>query len=86
MGTVNIAIGCAGLPSLIDLRGQPDRNGRVLRASEVAFADAIAAAAGLAMGEAAEGLPAVLVRGLTWDAPERDIAGLIRPVEQDLFR
>ena len=86
VGTVNVAIGAAGLPSLIDLRGRPDRFGRVLRASEVALADAIAAAAGLAMGEAAEGRPAVLVRGLDWTAPERDASALIRPAEQDLFR
>lgn len=86
VGTVNVAIGAAGLPSLVDLRGQPDRFGRVLRASEVALADAVAAAAGLAMGEAAEGRPAVLVRGLAWTAPERDASALIRPAEQDLFR
>jgi coenzyme F420-0:L-glutamate ligase/coenzyme F420-1:gamma-L-glutamate ligase len=86
MGTVNVAIGAAGLPSWIDLRGQADRFGRILRASEIAFADAIAGAAGLVMGEAAEGRPAVLVRGLSWDAPERDAKALVRPLEQDLFR
>lgn len=86
VGTVNVAIGAAGLPSLVDLRGRPDRSGRLLKASEVALADAVAAAAGLAMGEAAEGRPAVLVRGLDWSAPERDAAALIRPAEQDLFR
>lgn len=86
MGTVNIAIGVAGLPSLIDQRGQPDRFGRILKATEVAFADAVAAAAGLAMGEAAEGRPAVLIRGLSWNAPDRNAAALLRPIEQDLFR
>lgn len=86
MGTVNVAIGAAGLPSLVDLRGRPDRSGRLLMATEVAFADAVAAAAGLAMGEAAEGRPAVLVRGLDWTAAERDATALIRPVDQDLFR
>jgi coenzyme F420-0:L-glutamate ligase / coenzyme F420-1:gamma-L-glutamate ligase len=86
IGTVNIAIGAAGLPSLVDLRGRPDRSGRLLKATEIAFADAVAAAAGLVMGEAAEGRPAVLVRGLDWSAPERDATALIRPVEQDLFR
>jgi coenzyme F420-0:L-glutamate ligase/coenzyme F420-1:gamma-L-glutamate ligase len=86
MGTVNVAIGTCGLPSWIDLRGQADRSGRILRASEIAFADAIAAAAGLVMGEAAEGRPAVLVRGLAWSAPERDAKALLRPLEQDLFR
>jgi coenzyme F420-0:L-glutamate ligase/coenzyme F420-1:gamma-L-glutamate ligase len=86
VGTVNVAIGVAGMPSLIDLRGSPDRFGRMLRASEVAFADAVAAAAGLAMGEAAEGRPAVLIRGLSWTAADRDATALIRPVGQDLFR
>ncbi len=86
VGTVNIAIGAAGLPSLIDQRGQPDRFGRILKATEVAYADAIAGAAGLAMGEAAEGRPAVVVRGLNWDAPDRDATALLRPIEMDLFR
>ncbi len=86
MGTVNMAIGAAGLPSLIDLRGQPDRDGRILRASVVAFADAIAAAAGLVMGEAAEGIPAAIVRGLTWTAPDTDATALVRPLDQDLFQ
>jgi coenzyme F420-0:L-glutamate ligase/coenzyme F420-1:gamma-L-glutamate ligase len=86
VGTVNVAIGAAGLPSVVDLRGRPDRFGRILKASEVALADAAAAAAGLAMGEAAEGRPAVLVRGLHWSAPERNAAALIRPLEQDLFQ
>ena len=43
-------------------------------------------AAGLAMGEAAEGIPAALVRGLTWDAPDNDATALVRPVAMDLFR
>jgi coenzyme F420-0:L-glutamate ligase/coenzyme F420-1:gamma-L-glutamate ligase len=86
VGTVNVAIGAAGLPSLIDLRGAADRSGRLLRSSEVAFADAVAAAAGLVMGEAGEGRPAVLVRGLSWTAPDRDAQALIRPLAQDLFR
>jgi coenzyme F420-0:L-glutamate ligase/coenzyme F420-1:gamma-L-glutamate ligase len=81
-----VAIGAAGLPSLIDLRGAADRSGRLLRSSEVAFADAVAAAAGLVMGEAGEGRPAVLVRGLSWTAPDRDAQALIRPLAQDLFR
>jgi coenzyme F420-0:L-glutamate ligase/coenzyme F420-1:gamma-L-glutamate ligase len=86
VGTVNVAIGAAGLPSVIDQRGHPDRFGRILKATEVAFADAIAGAAGLAMGEAAEGRPAVIVRGLSWSAPESAAATAIRPLEQDLFR
>jgi len=45
----------------------------------------VAAAAALIMGEAAEGTPAVLARGLTWDAPERAGNALLRPVAEDLF-
>ena len=71
-GTVGIALGAAGLPALVDLRGRPDLYGRVLRVSETGFADEIAAAASLLMGQADEALPAMLVRGLDWsDAPRR---------------
>lgn len=86
MGVVNVAIGAAGLPALIDRRGAPDRNGRPMAVTQVAFADLIASAAGLVMGEGAEGIPAVLVRGLAWDAPDRPAAALIRPIEEDLFQ
>lgn len=86
MGTVNMAIGAAGLPALVDRRGEPDRYGRTLEATEIALADAIAAAAGLAMGEGAEGIPAALVRGVGWSAPDRAAAALVRPLTQDLFR
>jgi len=84
-GTAGVAIGCAGLPSLIDLRGQPDLFGRVLEVSIIGFADEIAAAASLLQGQAAEGQPVVVVRGLTWSAPETPIAELVRPPEEDLF-
>jgi coenzyme F420-0:L-glutamate ligase/coenzyme F420-1:gamma-L-glutamate ligase len=54
--------------------------------TEVGFADAVAASAVLAMGEAAEGRPAALVRGLDWSAPERPATALVRPKSEDLFR
>jgi coenzyme F420-0:L-glutamate ligase/coenzyme F420-1:gamma-L-glutamate ligase len=85
-GTVGVALGSAGLPALIDLRGQPDLFGRELLVTETGFADEIAAAAGLLMGQADEGVPMVLVRGLGWSAPEAPAAALIRPAEHDLFR
>ena len=85
-GTVGIALGAAGLPALIDMRGQPDLFGRELLVTETGFADEIAAAAGLLMGQADEGVPMVLVRGLAWFAPELPAAALIRPAEHDLFR
>jgi coenzyme F420-0:L-glutamate ligase / coenzyme F420-1:gamma-L-glutamate ligase len=84
-GTAGVAIGCAGLPSLIDLRGQPDLFGRTLEVSIIGFADEIAAAASLLQGQAAEGQPVVVVRGLTWTAPDASVADLLRPPQEDLF-
>jgi coenzyme F420-0:L-glutamate ligase / coenzyme F420-1:gamma-L-glutamate ligase len=85
-GTVGIALGAAGLPALVDLRGLPDLFGRELLVTKTGFADEIAAAAGLLMGQADEAVPMVLVRGLGWSAPEVPAAALIRPAEHDLFR
>jgi coenzyme F420-0:L-glutamate ligase / coenzyme F420-1:gamma-L-glutamate ligase len=85
-GTVGVAIGAAGLPALVDLRGHPDLFGRELLVTETGFADEIAAAAGLLMGQADEAVPMVLVRGLAWSAPDRPAGFLIRPAEHDLFR
>jgi coenzyme F420-0:L-glutamate ligase/coenzyme F420-1:gamma-L-glutamate ligase len=85
-GVTNVALGSAGLPALLDRRGEMDRNGRVLEVTEVAFADLIASAAGLVMGEASEGMPAALVRGLTWSATEKAATALLRPLAEDLFR
>jgi coenzyme F420-0:L-glutamate ligase/coenzyme F420-1:gamma-L-glutamate ligase len=85
-GTVGVALGAAGLPALIDLRGHPDLFGRELLVIETGFADEIAAAAGLLMGQADEAVPMVLVRGLSWSTPEVAAAALIRPAEHDLFR
>jgi coenzyme F420-0:L-glutamate ligase / coenzyme F420-1:gamma-L-glutamate ligase len=85
-GTVGVAIGAAGLPALLDLRGQPDLSGRPLQVSMTGFADEIAAAAGLVMGQGAEGRPAVLLRGLAWDAPPAPASVLLRPPAEDLFR
>ena len=85
-GTTGIAIGAAGLPSLIDMRGQADMFGRILQVTMPAFADELAAAASLVMGQADEAQPAVLVRGLTWKAPNLPAAELIRSSAEDLFR
>jgi len=84
-GTAGVAIGAAGLPSLIDLRGQPDLFGRTLEVSIVGFADEIAAAASLLQGQAAEAQPVVVLRGLTWSAPDAPVAEVVRPPEEDLF-
>jgi coenzyme F420-0:L-glutamate ligase / coenzyme F420-1:gamma-L-glutamate ligase len=84
-GVVNVAIGAAGLPSLVDLRGTKDAGGRVLEATIVAVADEVAAASGLVMGKA-EGVPAAVVRGVVADAPPSPARELVRPPEEDLFR
>jgi coenzyme F420-0:L-glutamate ligase / coenzyme F420-1:gamma-L-glutamate ligase len=85
-GVTNVALGAAGVPALLDRRGEPDRDGRRLQVTEVALADQLASAAGLLMGEGAESRPAVLIGGLTLAAPPVPAARLIRPLEEDLFR
>jgi len=85
-GTTGVALGAAGLPALVDQRGSPDLFGRTLHVTVVALADEIAAAASLVMGEAAEGIPVAVVRGLAWTAPPNPAQSLIRPADEDLFR
>jgi coenzyme F420-0:L-glutamate ligase/coenzyme F420-1:gamma-L-glutamate ligase len=84
-GVVNVAIGCAGLPALVDLRGRPDDRGRELEATIVALADEVAAASGLVMAKDAR-VPAALVRGVAAEAPASPASELVRPAEEDLFR
>lgn len=95
IGTVGVAIGCAGLPATLDLRGQTDLFGRALRVTVVGHADEIAAAASLIMGQADEARPVILVRGLaalrgagtlSATAVPQPASALIRPAQQDLFR
>ena len=85
-GTVGIAIGCAGIPALLDRRGAPDLFGRTLRVTVVAYADELAAAASLLMGQADEGRPIVVVRGTLPSGPALPAAALVRPPEEDMFR
>lgn len=85
-GVVNVALGAAGLPALIDARGRRDRDGRTLEVTQIAFADAVAAGAALVMGEGDEGTPVVLARGAFPDAPVANATTLIRPKAEDLFR
>jgi coenzyme F420-0:L-glutamate ligase/coenzyme F420-1:gamma-L-glutamate ligase len=85
-GVVGLAVGAAGLPALRDLRGQRDREGRELRVTTVGFADQVASAAELLMGEGDEGRPAVLVHGLFWHEAPGPAAALIRDPAEDLFR
>ncbi|MFO1159211.1 MAG: coenzyme F420-0:L-glutamate ligase [Reyranellaceae bacterium] len=85
-GTSGVAIGAAGLPSLLDLRGNPDLFGRILQVSITAFADEIAAAASLVMGQGNEAQPVALIRGLRWIAPANPASNLVRPASEDMFR
>ena len=85
-GTVGVALGAAGLPTVMDLRGRPDLFGHELRVTETGFADEIASAASLLMGQAAEATPAVFVSGLSWSAASMPANALLRPPEEDLFR
>lgn len=85
-GTVGIAIGVAGLPALRDRRGVSDLFGRPLQVTTIGFADEIAAAASLLMGQAAEARPVILVRGLTWDDQPSSAQALVRAPSEDLFR
>lgn len=86
LGTIGTALGVAGMPGLIDLRGRRDRNGRELQVSELGVADEIASAASLMMGQEAEGRPIVHVRGFPYPRREGDSSELIRPASSDLFR
>ena len=74
-GVVNVALGVAGIVALIDRRGGVDRHGRTLQVTQIALADAIAAAAGIVMGETTEGTPVVWIRGLAAYASESAIGG-----------
>ena len=86
LGTVGTAIGVAGCPGLLDLRGKSDRNGRALRITEVGIADEMAAAASILMGQAAEGRPVVHIRGPRFARRDGNAAELIRPESMDMFR
>lgn len=91
LGTVGAAIGVAGVPPLVDGRGQPDLFGRPLMATVTALADQLAAAADLVAGQSDEGRGAIHVRGVAWPRPPGldgvapDARALVRPAEQDLY-
>ena len=85
-GSVGTALGVAGPPALWDRIGETDLFGRPLRVTQIGFADQIASAAALVMGEGAEGLPVVKVSGLNWEPVYTDGKTLLRDKERDLFR
>ncbi|HUB69880.1 MAG TPA: coenzyme F420-0:L-glutamate ligase [Acidimicrobiales bacterium] len=86
-GLTDVAIGCAGIAAVVDLRGTQDANGRPLSVTEVCIADEIASAAELAKGKAS-GVPAVIVRGVDrrWFRESSVKAEVVRPHQLDLFR
>jgi len=86
-GVTDVAIGCAGIAAIVDLRGTTDSSGRLLVATEVCVADELAAAAELVMGKAA-GVPAAVVRGVdpSWLRPSSVADEVVRPPAEDLFR
>jgi len=86
MGTTGMALGCAGVEALSNLRGRRDMFGRELQVSEHAVADSIASAAELLMGEADEALPVVVVSGLNEGNSSQDSTVLLRPAAEDMFR
>jgi coenzyme F420-0:L-glutamate ligase / coenzyme F420-1:gamma-L-glutamate ligase len=85
-GTIGTAIGAAGLPGLLDLRGTPDLFGRKLRTTDLGLADEIAAAASLLMGQAGESRPIILMRGVPYARREGQAKELLRPRTLDFFR
>ena len=86
LGTAGAAIGVSGLPALVDLRGQPDLFGRRLETTTIALADELAAAASVVMGQADEGRPIVLARGVPYARQESSARALLRDKQKDLFR
>ena len=86
-GVVDVAIGCAGVAAVVDLRGTPDAQGRTLTSTEVCLVDEIASAAELVMGKAT-GVPVAVVRGIDPDSlrPGSVSAEVVRPPAEDLFR
>lgn len=85
LGTSGICIGCAGLAPLADLRGRNDLYGRPLEATDVAIGDELAAAGSLMMGQADEGRPLAIIRGLRYEPGSTGASQLLRPTEEDLF-
>ncbi len=86
-GVTDVAIGCAGIKPIIDLRGTMDSSGRELKVTEVAIADELAAAAELVMGKA-EDVPVAIVRGVdrSWFGTGSIVQDVVRDPSEDLFR
>jgi len=86
LGTTGVCIGCAGIEPIRDQRGQKDLYGRTLKVTQPAIGDEIAAAACLLMGEASEGRPLAVLRGLEVVADNLPATALVRSGNENLFR
>ena len=84
LGLLDVAIGLAGVPARVNLSGTHDYTGRELRVTAPAFADQLAAAAGLLMGKA-DMIPAVWIQGLDWEESQNSAKDILRCSEEDLF-
>jgi coenzyme F420-0:L-glutamate ligase/coenzyme F420-1:gamma-L-glutamate ligase len=85
-GVAGVALGVAGLPGVVDMRGRPDRFGRRLQITQIGFADELASAASLLMGQADEGYPVIHARGVPYARRDGSGRELLRPKSMDLFR
>jgi coenzyme F420-0:L-glutamate ligase/coenzyme F420-1:gamma-L-glutamate ligase len=86
LGTIGAAIGCSGIRALDDRRGGHDIYGRELKVTMINRADSLATTATLVMGETTERTPVALIRGLPPEDADEPARGIIRPLEEDLFR
>jgi len=85
-GAVGVTIGAAGMNTLLDLRGTPDLFGKPLRSTRVGIADELASAASIMMGQAAEGLPVIHIRGLPYPLGDGSAQDILRSEDKNLFR
>jgi coenzyme F420-0:L-glutamate ligase/coenzyme F420-1:gamma-L-glutamate ligase len=85
-GTTGICIGASGFKTLRDMRGTQDLYGRVLQSTVIGTGDELAAAASLVMGQASEGTPIILVKGLVLPQDSGSARNLVRPLSEDLFQ
>ena len=85
-GVTGVALGVAGLPGVVDMRGRPDRFGRALQITQIGLADEVASAASLLMGQADEGCPVIHARGVPYARRDGNGRELLRPKSMDLFR
>ena len=85
-GTTGICIGASGFKTVSDMRGTRDLYGRTLQSTIVGTGDELAAAASLVMGQANEGTPIVLVKGLAVPPQSGNARCLVRPLSEDLFQ